>query len=91
MVHFGVVGDGVTKDTVAVEKAVAAVKAAGAGTVYCLDVEGKRCEWSEGNLAEFGLNATHCGLCSVDSRMNSHQVLLSSPGVGRWCDVAVRI
>lgn len=34
VVGFGAVGDGVTKDTAAVEKAVAAVKEAGAGTVY---------------------------------------------------------
>eukprot|EP01043_Picozoa_sp_COSAG02_P036941 COSAG02_NODE_2741_length_8123_cov_5.360793_6_plen_219_part_00 len=34
VVGFGAVGDGVTKDTKAVEKAVAAVKEAGAGTVY---------------------------------------------------------
>lgn len=32
--QFGAVGDGTTKDTAAVEKAIAAVKAAGAGTVY---------------------------------------------------------
>ena len=34
------VGDGVTKDTAAVEKAVAAVKEAGAGTVTLLRVDG---------------------------------------------------
>ena len=34
VVKYGAVGDGVTKDTAAVDRAVAAVKAAGAGTVY---------------------------------------------------------
>eukprot|EP01052_Picozoa_sp_SAG31_P057434 SAG31_NODE_16998_length_687_cov_0.950680_1_plen_73_part_10 len=30
------------------------------------------------------MNTTHCGRCLVDNRVNSHQLLLSSPGAGRW-------
>eukprot|EP01052_Picozoa_sp_SAG31_P026731 SAG31_NODE_2445_length_5681_cov_18.644930_5_plen_94_part_00 len=53
----------------------------------CPNVLWRRCEWSEVNLAEFGWNAEHCGLCFVDNNVSLNQHLRSSR-VGRWCSCA---
>lgn len=84
VVHFGAVGDGVTKDTVAVEKAVAAVKAAGAGTVYF--PPGRRFVVAPFNLTSHCTLYIDAGASLVASKLSSDWPLipaLPSYGVGQ--------